>query len=354
MRKVLPLHLRIPRSVFPNATTQYNPAVFSTSGGPLTISYSNYAEPFSTWVQPSLNEIGIPIVEDFNSGSLLGTQFCSSTINPSNENRESSQTSFLNASENRPNLIVYDSTLAKKIIFNSDKQATDVLIDSGDTITANNEVILCAGAFQSPQLLMVSGVGPADISNQFDIPVIADRPGVGQNMTDHIFFGPAYRVNVQTFTLLANDPVYVASQFAVDYTIFNEGALTNPVCDYLGWEKTLRNLLSSDAISALSNSPDSWPEIEYLSAPGYVGNFQNLIFQQPNEGYQYATILAALVAPLSRGNVTISSADASDNPIINPNWLTDPTDQAVAVAAFKRVRQAFASEHHVRRPRRSN
>ena len=80
------------------------------------------------------------------------------------------------------------------------------------------------------------------------------------------------------------------------------------------------------------------------SAPGYVGAFGDLLLDQPKDGRQYATILAALVAPLSRGNFTLASASTKDLPLINPNWLTSQTDQEVAVAAYKRVRQAFATK----------
>jgi choline dehydrogenase len=326
-----------------NASAEFNAGAFDPVGGPLQVSYANYAGPFSSYMEGGLNAIGIPDTQDFNSGNLLGAQYCSSTINPNNQKRDSSQTSFLNAAQNRPNLKVYSITLAKKILFNADKRATGVRISTGATISARREVILSAGAFQSPQLLMVSGVGPRATLQQFGIPVVADRPGVGQGMQDHIFFGPSYRVKVQTFTRLANDPLYVAAQFAFDYSLLKQGPLTNPVCDYLGWEKAPRNLISDAAAAVLNTYPASWPEIEYLSAPGYVGNFQSLFLQQPKDGYQYATILGGIVAPQSRGNVTIVSADTSDLPLINPNWLTDPVDQSVALAIYKRARQAFAT-----------
>jgi choline dehydrogenase len=74
-----------------------------------------------------------------------------------------------------------------------------------------------------------------------------------------------------------------------------------------------------------------------------VGNYSNLFATQPTDGYDYATILTALVAPLSRGSVTISSADAAVLPVINPGWLTSTVDQEVAVAAYKRARAAFAA-----------
>lgn len=227
----------------PEGKAEYNPEVFSVNGGPLNVSYANYAQPFSTWLKPSLHEIGVPPRRDFNSGELMGAQFCSSTINPEKQKRESSQTSFLKEAKSRPNLKVYSFTTAKKIIFDGDKRATGVVVKTGMrkyTLKANKEVILCAGAFQSPQLLMVSGVGPSDQLNKFGIPIIAERPGVGQGMEDHVFFGPSWRVNVDTLTKLARNPLSTVAQFLGPYSRKQKGPLTNPVCDMLGWEKLPR------------------------------------------------------------------------------------------------------------------
>ncbi|KAF6804273.1 versicolorin b synthase [Colletotrichum sojae] len=334
---------------FANASAEYNPDAFSPSGGPLRVSYANYAQPFSTYLEPSLNEIGIPPAQDFNSGELMGAQYCSDTIQPDSQKRDSSQTSFLIEAIGRKNLKVYQLTLAKKILFDSNKKATGVVVTSNAgistyTLKANKEVILSAGAFQSPQLLMVSGVGPRDQLQKFNIPIVAERSAVGKGMEDHVFFGPTWRVKVQTLTRLANDLIYTAAQFAFDYSIFKRGPLTNPVCDFLGWEKAPRDLISDEAASVLdAEFPADWPEIEYLTAPGYVGNFANLLLTQPKDGFQYATILGGLVAPLSRGTVTLASADTKDLPLIDPNWLTDPTDISVALATYKRLRQAFNS-----------
>jgi len=232
-------------------------------------------------MQGGLNEIGISTIQDFNSGSLLGCQYCSTTIDPSNEKRESSQTSFLDeaAAEGLTNLKVFSLTMAKKINFDDNKKATGVVVESNllsYTLGANKEVIVSAGAFQSPQLLMVSGIGPAAQLQQYNIPVIADRPGVGQDMQDHIFFGPAYRVDLTTFTKLANDPVYLAAEFVNFQT--QSGPLTNPVADFLGWEKVpayMRSSLGAQALIDLAKYPADWPEIEYLSGAGYVGNVSN-------------------------------------------------------------------------------
>ena len=332
-----------------NASANYNGAAFDAAGGPLKVSYANYAGPFSSWMEASLNEIGISKAQDFNSGSLMGAQYCSSTINPANAKRDSSQTSFLDQAAQRPNLHVFTTSRAKKILFQGTK-ATGVqftnFLGISSTINARREVIVSAGAFHSPQLLMVSGVGPKQVLDCFKIPAVSILEGVGQNMWDHIFFGPAYRVKVETFTRLANNPLYVAAQL-IPFTSQQSGPLTNPVCDFLGWEKvpeSIRSSFSRETLQKLSQFPANWLEVEYLSAPGYVRDFSSLPLTQPKDGFQYATIMAALVAPLSRGTVTIASADTNQAPLIDPRWLTDNADQEVAVAAYKRVREAFASK----------
>lgn len=328
----------------PNATAQYNPSAFDASGGPLEVGYPNYAQPFSSWLEPALNEIGIPTVQDFNSGKLLGCQYSAATIDSSMQ-RETSKSSFLKMATGRPNLRTIQNALAKRILFNDERRATGVLYKVGGvtyTARATREVIVSAGAFQSPQLLMVSGIGPVAMLERFGIPVIADRRGVGQGMQDHVFFGPSYRVRVPTLTRLA-DLLSLTVKGLASYTLLRQGPLTNNVVDFLAWEKLPRALLSHETAADLAQVPADWPEVEYIAAPGYVGDFSNLLLSQPRDGHQYASLLATLVAPRSRGNVSLASADTDDLPLVNPNWLMHPTDIAVAVAAYKRARAAFAS-----------
>jgi len=165
----------------PNASAEYNAGAFSPVGGPLQVSYANYAGPFSSYIEGALNEIGIADTQDFNSGSLMGAQYCSSTIRPSTQTRDSSQTSFLNAVSGRKNLKVYTGTTAKKILFDGNKKAIGVTVSTlgfaNFNLNARKEVILSAGTFQSPQLLMVSGIGPAATLQKFGIPVISNLPG---------------------------------------------------------------------------------------------------------------------------------------------------------------------------------
>jgi choline dehydrogenase len=163
------------------------------------VTFGNYDLPFSTWVEKALVEIGINPLNGFNSGYLNGSAYQLLTIDPTEFTRVSSEVAFLRPALERPNYIVYQSTMAQKILFDSSKTATGVLVSMGKrrfTLKARKEVIVTAGVFQSPHLLMVSGVGPAAKLRRFNIPVVADRPGVGQNMwvcVNPLLFDPLLR-----------------------------------------------------------------------------------------------------------------------------------------------------------------
>ncbi|KAJ6172749.1 Dehydrogenase patE [Penicillium chermesinum] len=261
---------------------------------------------FSVSSRRAFTEAGINEAQDFNSGSLMGHQFYKRAIGVRVRN-------------------ILDFTLK-----------------------AAREVIVSAGAFQSPQLLMVSGIGPAETLHEHNITVLADRPGVGQNMWDHIFFGPSYPVSVDTFTKMTQDSWYFLTQ-VFNYFILKRGILTNPSTDYLAFEKlprALRTTLSDRNEADLSWFPADWPELEVSPRTDTLlllltwGTFPTRSPDQPKVG-QYGSIIGSLVAPTSRGNVTLRSASMNDLPVINPNWLETETDQKLAVAAYKRIREVF-------------
>jgi choline dehydrogenase-like flavoprotein len=169
--------------------------------------------------------------------------------------------------------------------------------------------IIEAGAFQSPQLLMVSGIGPKETLNKFDIKPVSTLEGVGQNMWDHIFFGPSYQVGFETLNAVLRCPISLAKA-VTQYALSKSGPLTSNIIKFIGWEKLpnkYRTKFSPETEKALAQFPDDLPEVEYLGANGFLGNFEWPILQQPIDGKQYATMLGAMVAPISRGNVTISS-----------------------------------------------
>ena len=141
-----------------NATTSYDPDGYDSHGGPLEVSYPNYVSPFSTWAQRGFGAIGIQHTQDFNTGTNMGGQFCSMTLNARWQTRSSSQASFL-ATLHSFSLTVYSYTLAKRVVLDRENRATGVVVQGvmGNlyTLQATREVIISAGAFQSPQLLMV-------------------------------------------------------------------------------------------------------------------------------------------------------------------------------------------------------
>ncbi|KAL4976602.1 hypothetical protein BDW66DRAFT_159600 [Aspergillus desertorum] len=290
-----------------NASVQYNAGSFGASGGPLHVSYSSFVQSFSTWMKRGMAAIGLSEINDFNNGQLAGYQYSKALPDT---------------------LTVRTQHLAKRILFDEHRNAIGVEVADGlvfrSNITAAKEVIVSAGAFQSPQLLMVSGIGPAEQLAEHGIQVISDLQ-VGQNMWDHPFFALSYRVNVETLTRAANDLLYLGLSF-LDYTTKHTRPLTNPVADFIAFEK-------------IPPAQES-----YMSGAGYVGSFMELMSTQPKDGYQYGSILGILITPTSRGNITLASADTSDAPVINPNWLTTISDQEAAVAIFKRIRDIFTSD----------
>ena len=293
------------------------------------------------------------ILNSLNAGVLNGSAYSTLSIDPRNGYRSSPESSFLQAAlQNGTAPMIYKNSLARRILFNG-TTATGVLVTTAGpygipplnyTLTARKEVIVSAGAFQSPQILMVSGIGPQATLQRYGIQVIKDLAGVGQNMWDHVLFGANRRVNVLTASASLNSPI-VAAKGAAQFRTNGSGPLAAFSAGYPGWEalpQPYRSNLSSAAVAALVTFPSDWPELEWLPISAYLGYQTNRQTEDPRDGYNYATINPGLIAPLSRGNVTISSADMTDPPILNPNWLSDPTDQEVAVQSFKRSREIWS------------
>ncbi|RMY55131.1 hypothetical protein D0865_04335 [Hortaea werneckii] len=182
-----------------NATVNFDRGAYNEDASqaqPLHVSWSGYAGVFSTSFSHAFQALALRASNLFDPGSLYGANYALSTIDPDVAKRDSSQTSFLNYA--MPDIIVYPHTLARKILLGNDSSAEGVAITTSGvnyTLTAQKEVILSAGGFHSPQLLRLSGIGPADQLKQHNIPVVKDLAGGGQNMWDQIFFGVAHPVS---------------------------------------------------------------------------------------------------------------------------------------------------------------
>ncbi|KAJ0426706.1 hypothetical protein BJY00DRAFT_306703 [Aspergillus carlsbadensis] len=332
---------------FANSTPEYDLATLGRSG-PVDVSFPNYVNGFASWVVQGFQELSLAAIRGFTSGQLLGWSYILSTISPDDQLRASSKTAYLDPLIGRNlNLIIYQSTHAKQITFTNSTTASGVRVSSEGQeyrLSARNEVIVSAGAFKTPQLLMVSGIGPASSLERHNIPIVADLPGVGQNLQDHTLAGPSYRVNVITGSSNAI-PSFVAQAQSQFNARPPRGPLTNPGVDVLAWEKipaSHRANFTTEAQTALASFPADWPEVEYLPVYGYFGEQANYA-HGPDDGYNYVSLASALVAPLSRGTVDIASTDTEDSPVIDPHWFSHPGDLEVAVAGFRRSREIMSA-----------
>jgi len=323
-----------------NATPLYNASVFSSTGGRLHVSYPGYVYPIASYGSDVFSSIGLSEIPGFTTGDLQGWGWWQFTIDPNTGLRSSSESSFLAEALGRPGLTTYVNSMARNIIF-SNKTAVGVNITNYGqrpfTLTARKEVIVSSGIYNSPQLLMVSGIGPKQTLNQFDIPVVSDLQGVGQNTRDSCAInGPVYEINADSYgTWQRPEKLDQAIQTYYQNT---SGPMTNIGLDIGAFEKlpdSWRGNLSSRALQDLAEFPSDWPEIEYM-LEGVEALSLNIDITK-----SYATINVFVVATTSRGNMTIGSASNLDPPIIQPNWLQNTTDQEMAVQAFKRAREAW-------------
>ncbi|KAL8711185.1 MAG: hypothetical protein Q9220_004330 [cf. Caloplaca sp. 1 TL-2023] len=327
----------------PNSAVTFDVDAFSPSGGPLQVSYSNYYQPFSPYIKLALQKLGLEEIAGLLSGTLLGFSEFTITADPRTATRSSSETSFLQDAIAYTAIQIYQRTTAKRILFDGNKVATSVIVETAGAqykLSATKEIIVSAGVFRSPQLLMVSGIGPSSTLRDLDIPIVSALEGVGQGMQDQPYFGTTYKVNVTTNSQLSVNPSFLAKA-TNDFLETQTGPLNpagNWIEKYLGWEKlppSLRTTLTPPTLSLLSTFPPDWPELELIPLPSATGPVP--------DADNYAAISIATLTATSRGNVTIASADSNDNPIVSPNWLLTTTDQELAVAGFKRARQFAAA-----------
>ncbi|TLD12235.1 uncharacterized protein PgNI_02705 [Pyricularia grisea] len=330
---------------FKNGSVDYDPTVLGDGQRLLSLTFLHYVQAFGTWVVKGLGELGFSAIPGFQSGHLMrdgstmGQTYSIYNINVTTMLRKSSETSFIRLAMEHENFIAYPSIMAKRVLFDKDKKATG-LMGVQYILSARKEIILSADFIGTPQLLMVSGVGPTDILQKLNIPVLANRPGVGQGMQNHIYFGPFYRVNAPTMSSLFENPKFAAQQ-ATEFKNNAVGIYTNPASDIIAWEKvpTEMRLNFTEALrTRLSGYPEDWPELEYVSLNGYLGWNNDFRGGFPNDGYNYATLAVALASPFSKNSVTIVSNDTFVHPKLDPKFLSEQTDIEVVLAGYKKVR----------------
>ncbi|KAE8421060.1 glucose-methanol-choline oxidoreductase [Aspergillus pseudocaelatus] len=334
---------------FSNSTPRSPPHWKRHTSGPLQITFSNHVWPWATWIRKALIGLGFEENRDgFVGGSLHGVAHQLSTLDATSFTKETSDSSYLNRlGINNENLVVYTNALATRILFDTSKTANGVEFDYGGLllkVSCRKEVIVSAGAFHSPQLLMLSGIGPKATLEQYGINVISDLAGVGQNLGDHVCAGISRKVSVPTTAELQWN-ADAAAQALKDYQSSPpRGPYTTYAADLLAFEKLpqrYRRNLRRFTRNSLDNIDADRPELEFVALSAYGGPHSG--FLGSPDGHNWATLAVALVSPFSRGNVSIISDRAHDNPIVNPAWMSDPRDPEIALQAFRRLQDILNS-----------
>lgn len=272
-------------------------------------------------------EVGIRRNDDPNGASQEGVFF--HQVTQRNARRESASTAFLHPVMDRPNLTVLTAAEVTRIVV-ADGRATGVEYKhKGEKhrVEASSEVILSAGAINSPRLLLLSGIGPAEELRTAGVDVVHDLPGVGKNLRDQLEVY-ATRKATRPITYSGEDRWHRALKHAVEYGLFRTGPATATITEGGAFVN------SSDDVRS--------PDLQLHFLPAYVVWKDNARSAERIPGHG-VTLLACNVRPTSSGAVSITSANPDDAPIVDPNYLADERDMAVSVAGFKLIRKVLGA-----------
>ncbi len=293
---------------------------FHGAGGPMAISEQRSPRPLNRELLEASEAAGIPRVADYNGPEQDG-------ISPvqtfqRNGRRWSAADAFLKPALARPNLELVTGAQVLGLELAGDK-VTGVRYRKGrkETVArADREVVLCAGAINSPHLLMVSGVGPAAGLERAGVRVQHDLPGVGQNLQDHPFLTMLWEVRDSDTLYGADKPKHL-----LEWLLRRSGKLTSTAAEVCGFVRTRPGLPA--------------PDIQLHMGALYFDEHGAVEF----DGHA-ATIAPTLVSPKSRGEITLRSADPADKPRILTNSLTEPEDVASMVAGMQLAREIASTE----------
>lgn len=284
---------------------------FHGTGGPLAVSEGRSNNPMSAAFVEAGAQAGFPVNDDFNAAEQDGFGFFQLTQRDGK--RASTATAFLHPAAGRPNLTIETDVQVHRVLVENGRAVgvTGARLDEAMTVRATREVILCAGAYNSPQLLMLSGIGPAGLLNALGIPVALDQPMVGQNLQDHVLVPLVYTHSQPISLLAAGQPEHV-QQFVSE----GRGPLTANGPESGGFIRT-----SSDLPA---------PDVEFLGAP--------VMFADAGLGTPTAHAFSfgpSMLDARSRGHVMLASDDPTAKPKITHNYFSDSADLDRAVEATR-------------------
>lgn len=265
-------------------------------------------------------EAGIPETQDFNRGDNHGVGYFK--VNQRSGWRWNTSKGFLRPVKSRPNLEVMTHAQAERVLF-SGKRATGVqFLRKGvaSKVSARREVILSSGAIGSPQLLQLSGIGPAALLQKHGIEVLHDAPQVGGNLQDHLQIRCAYKIQGAKTLNVMSSTLWGKAKIALEYALKRTGPMS----------------MSPSQLGAFSYSDERLesPDLEYHIQPVTLEAFG----QDPHD-FPAITASVCHLRPESRGHVHITSADPHAHPEIQPNYLSTEGDRLTAANAIRQTRK---------------
>jgi choline dehydrogenase len=284
---------------------------FHGAGGPLSVSDGRSRNPLAQAFLDCAAAHGLPANDDFNDGSQDGVGWYQ--VTERNGARCSAAVAYLHPAMSRPNLTVETHVHALSILFEGERAVGVVGARLSEMVVnrAEREVIVCAGSYNSPQLLMLSGIGPPAKLQELQIEVVAESPEVGLNLHDHPNMGAVWGIDEEISLFGALNEENLAL-----FEGEGRGPLTSNIAEAGGFIRTREGLEA--------------PDVQIHFAPARFQS-EGLV---PGDGHGFA-VGACVLSPKSRGFVALGSPDPTAKPLILHNYLQHPEDVASAVAGVR-------------------
>ena len=270
-------------------------------------------------------EAGVPRTSDFNSGDNEGVGYFD--VNQRSGWRWNASKAFLRPAKDRPNLVIWTEAHVERLSVEAEasgrKRCVGAVVRHQGRqveVRAAREVVLSAGAIGSPQILQLSGIGPAAHLQANGIEVVADLPGVGENLQDHLQIRSVFRITgAKTLNTSANS-LLGKMMIGLEYALFRSGPMS----------------MSPSQLGAFTRSDDSQPHpnLEYHVQPLSLDAFGEPLHREPA-----FTVSVCNLNPTSVGSVRIRSNRADDAPLIAPNYLSTEVDRRIAADSIRQARR---------------
>jgi choline dehydrogenase len=296
---------------------------FHGRDGPLNVAERPYTNFLSHVFVEAAQQAGIPLNPDFNGAVQLGCGLFQ--VTQKNGERCSAASAYLRPAAVRSNLTVLKNAQAIRVVIAKGRAVGIEYVRGGKRhkARAGQEVLLAAGAINSPQLLLLSGVGPAEELRAIGVPVMLNLPGVGKNLQDHLNANIVQRVT-RPITLDGKSGGFAALAVALQWMLFRTGPGTSNV---------------AEAGAFISSRPGATvADIEFHFIPAQVVNHART--QLDGHG---VTLHACCLRPESRGEIRLASADPLKPPVIDPNYLASHHDLKILIEGIRRGRDILAA-----------